>query len=89
MCLLARKAAKMAASEVEESEVVKTLSDTLGISKEIIAQIAGLSEDSATVVLKVKQVLDEQASKDEKYRSDMGALRRARVDAGLNLHSFC
>ena len=74
----------MAASAVEESEVVKTLSDSLGIPKDIIAQLASLNEDSATVLLKVKQVFDEHSSKDEKYRSDMGALRRARVDAGLN-----
>lgn len=74
----------MAASAVEESEVVKTLSVNLGISKDVIAQLASLNEDTATVLLKVKQVFDEHSSKDEKYRSDMGALRRARVDAGLN-----
>lgn len=72
----------MAASAVEESEVVTTLSVNLGISKEVIAQFASLNEDAASVLLKVKQVLDENSSKDEKYRSDMGNLRRARVDAG-------
>ncbi|XP_020609857.1 nucleoprotein TPR-like isoform X1 [Orbicella faveolata] len=71
----------MAASAVEESEVVKTLSVTLGISSETIAQLASLSEDAATVLLKVKQVFDEHSNKDEKYRSDMASLRRARVDA--------
>ena len=74
----------MAASAVEESEVVKTLSVTLGISSEIVAQLASLGEDAATVLLKVKQVFDEHSNKDEKYRSDMASLRRARVDAGLN-----
>ncbi|KAJ7387616.1 hypothetical protein OS493_000951 [Desmophyllum pertusum] len=71
----------MAASAVEESEVVTTLSVNLGISKEVIAQFASLNEDAASVLLKVKQVLDENSSKDEKYRSDMSTLRRARVDA--------
>jgi len=75
----------MAASEVEESEVVKTLSVTLGISNEIIAQLASSSEDAATVLLKIKQLFDEHSNKDEKCRSDMASLRRARVDAGLNL----
>ena len=79
-----RLAGKMAASEVEESEVVKTLSVTLGISSEIIAQLASLGEDAATVLLKAKQVFDEYSSKEEKYRTDMASLRRARVDAGLN-----
>ena len=80
---MSRQAAKMAAS-VGESEIVKTLSVTLGISNEIIAQLASSSEDAATVLLKVKQVFDEYSSKDEKNRSDMATLRRARVDAGLN-----
>lgn len=75
----------MAASEVEESEVVKTLSVTLGISNEIIAQLASSSEDAATVLLKIKQLFDEHTNKDDKCRSDMASLRRARVDAGLNL----
>lgn len=79
-----RLAGKMAASVVEESEVVKTLSVTLGISSEIIAQLASLGEDAATVLLKAKQVFDEYSSKEEKYRTDMASLRRARVDAGLN-----
>lgn len=82
--LLIAPSSKMAASAVEESEVVKTLSVTLGVSNEIIAQLASLSEDAATVLLKVKQVFDEYSTKDEKYRSDMAALRRARVDAGLD-----
>lgn len=77
-----RLACKMAASA--ESEVVKTLSVTLGISSEIIAQLASLGEDAATVLLKAKQVFDEYSSKEEKYRTDMASLRRARVDAGLN-----
>ena len=72
----------MAASAVEESEVVKTLSVILGISKDVIAQLASVNEDAATFLLKVKQVVDEYASKDEKIRLDMAALRRARVDAG-------
>ena len=75
----------MAASEVEESEVVQTLSVTLGISNEIIAQLASSSEDAATVLLKIKQLFDEHTNKDDKCRSDMASLRRARVDAGLNL----
>lgn len=79
-----RLAGKMAASAVEESEVVKTLSVTLGISSEIVAQLASLGEDAATVLLKAKQVFDEYSSKEEKYRTDMASLRRARVDAGLN-----
>lgn len=73
----------MAASAIEESEVVTTLSVTLNISKEVIAQIASSSEDAATVLRKVKEVLDERASNDEKYRADMANLRRARVNAGL------
>ena len=73
----------MAASAIEESEVVTTLSATLNISKEVIAQIASSSEDAATVLRKVKEVLDERASNDEKYRADMANLRRARVNAGL------
>ena len=60
-----------------------TLSATLNISKEVIAQIASSSEDAATVLRKVKEVLDERASNDEKYRADMANLRRARVNAGL------
>lgn len=60
-----------------------TLSVTLNISKEVIAQIASSSEDAATVLRKVKEVLDERASNDEKYRADMANLRRARVNAGL------
>ena len=74
----------MAASAAEESEVVKTLSATLGISNEIVAQVASSSEDAATVLLKVKEGFDEYSNKDEKYRSDMAGLRRARVDAGFN-----
>ena len=73
----------MAASAIEESEVVTTLSVTLNISKDVIAQIASSSEDAATVLRKVKEVLDERASSDEKYRADMANLRRARVNAGL------
>lgn len=73
----------MAASAIEESEVVTTLSVTLNISKEVIAHIASSSEDAATVLRKVKEVLDERASNDEKYRADMANLRRARVNAGL------
>ena len=73
----------MAASAIEESEVVTTLSVTLNISKEVIAQIASSSEDAATALRKVKEVLDERASNDEKYRADMANLRRARVNAGL------
>ncbi|CAH3021550.1 unnamed protein product [Porites evermanni] len=71
----------MAASAIEESEVVTTLSVTLNISKEVIAQIASSSEDAATVLRKVKEVFDERASNDEKYRADMANLRRARVNA--------
>ena len=73
----------MAASAIEESEVVTTLSVTLNISKEVIAQIASSSEDAAIVLRKVKEVFDERASSDEKYRADMANLRRARVNAGL------
>lgn len=75
----------MAASAIEESEVVKSLSVTLGISSEIIAQLGSSSEDAGTVLLKIKQLFDEHSNKDEKCRSDMASLRRARVDAGLNL----
>lgn len=77
------KAAKMAASALEESEVATTLSVTLNISKEVVAQIASSSEDAATVLRKVKEVFDKRASNDEKYRADMANLRRARVNAGL------
>lgn len=73
----------MAASAIEESEVVTTLSVTLNISKEVVAQIASSSEDAATVLRKVKEVFDKRASNDEKYRADMANLRRARVNAGL------
>lgn len=73
----------MAASVVEESDVVTTLSVSLGISKEIIAQITSLNEGVATVLHRVKDVFDERAACDEKYRSDMANLRRARVNAGL------
>ena len=79
-----RQAAKMAASAVEGSEVVTTLSVSLGISKEVIAQIASLNEDAATVLRRVKDVFDERSSSDEKYRTDMANLRRARVNAGLS-----
>jgi len=76
----------MAASAVEESEVVTSLSVLLGISKEVIAQTVSLNEDAATVLRRAKDVLDERAANDEKYRSDMANLRRARVNAGL---CFC
>ena len=74
----------MAASVIEGSEVVTTLSVSLGISKEVIAQIASLNEDAATVLRRVKDVFDERSSSDEKYRTDMANLRRARVNAGLS-----
>lgn len=73
----------MAASALEESEVATTLSVTLNISKEVVAQIASSSEDAATVLRKVKEVFDKRTSNDEKYRADMANLRRARVNAGL------
>ena len=76
----------MAASAVEESEVTTTLSVSLGLSKEVIAQIASLNEDAATLLRRVKEIFDERSSNDEKYRLDMANLRRARVNAGL---SFC
>ena len=76
---------KMAASAVavEESEVVTALSHSLGISKEILANVASYNEDSASVLGRVKAVFDERASSEEKYRLDMANLRRARVNAGL------
>jgi len=40
-----------------------------------------LNEDAATVLRRAKDVLDERAANDEKYRSDMANLRRARVNA--------
>ena len=73
----------MAASAIEESEVVTTLSVSLNISKDVIAHIASLSEDTAAVLRRVKEVFDERTSSDEKYRLDMANLRRARVNAGL------
>ncbi|CAH3109789.1 unnamed protein product [Pocillopora meandrina] len=71
----------MAASAAEESEVVTTLSVILGISRELIAQLATKHEDATVFLLKVKQMFDEYSSKEEKIRSDMATLRRARVDA--------
>lgn len=83
-----RLTAKMAASVAEESEVVPTLSVILGISRELIAQFATRHEDATVFLLKVKQMFDEYSSKEEKIRSDMATLRRARVDAGLYFFPF-
>ena len=79
----------MAASVVvEESEVVTSLSHSLRISKDVLAQIANQSEDAASVLDRVKAVFDEYVSSEEKYRLDMANLRRARVNAGLSFFVF-
>lgn len=83
-----RLTVKMAASVAEESEVVTTLSVILGISRELIAQLATKHEDATVFLRKVKQMFDEYSSKEEKIRSDMATLRRARVDAGLYFFPF-
>lgn len=81
---------KMAASAevMEESEVVASLSHSLGISKDVLAKIASQNEETASVFSKAKAVFEELASSKEKYRLDMANLRRARVNAGLCCFCF-
>lgn len=69
-------------NEVEEQDDCTVISLNLGIPKENLMQIAELSEDGSIFVKKVRESLQKQTEKETKWRSDMTALRRARVNAG-------
>ena len=61
------------------------LSTNLGLPSEEIASLANRSEECTTLLLKMKNYCKGQVSKEEKYRSEIASLRRARVNAGLTL----
>ena len=70
------------------AELEDSLSAALEISKEVITQVASLSEDATTVLRKCNDAFDKHTSQEAKWRSDLATLRRARVNSGSNCCCF-
>ena len=69
-------------NEVEDEDDCTVLSLNLGIQKENLTQIAEASEDGSLLLKKVRECLHHQTQNETKWRTEMTALRRARVNAG-------
>ncbi|KAK3745429.1 hypothetical protein QZH41_010253, partial [Actinostola sp. cb2023] len=68
-------------NEVEDEDDCTVLSLNLGIQKENLTQIAEASEDGSLLLKKVRECLHHQTQNETKWRTEMTALRRARVNA--------
>lgn len=74
----------MAASnvELEGEDDFQVLSLHFGIPKETLIRISESSENADNLVKRSVLYLKEQSKKDQKWRTEMTSLRRARVNAG-------
>ena len=74
----------MAASnvEMEPEDDFQVLSLHFGIPKETLIRITETSGDADNLVKECGVYLKEQSKKEQKWRTEMTSLRRARVNAG-------